>query len=145
MKNKILLFLLLFGAGNVAAENRYFAVTKALNTTSGVTSVVIAMAKYETDCAPLRDGMIEGYQKSNEAMQIISAECLSDLPSEYMRAFRNKPIPGVMYIAYTETIWPFRILMYGVDKSWFSDQGCSVVANYYQSIDKNARCIYGEK
>ncbi len=144
-KISILLLLSFFCVGNVLAEDRYFAVTKVLNTTNDVKTVTIVMTNDKKDCISLLNGAIEGNNKFKELMKVISSECLDRLPPEYLRAFNNKPIRGVMYVAYTNIVWPSRVLMYGIDESWLSDQGCSLLADNYKSFDKNAHCVYAEK
>ncbi len=144
-KISILLFLSFFFSEGALAEDRYFAVTKVSNSTNGITSVTIVMANDKKDCRSLLDGAIEGNKQFGEVMRIVSSECLVKLPENYLRSFNNKSIRGVLYVAYINIIWPSRVLMYGLDESWLSGQGCASFAEAYKSIDKNVRCVYGAK
>lgn len=132
------------GAWRSSDKKSYFAITEVLNTSNNVISVTIFMTDNKNDCESLLQGTIDGNVNA-DYMKINNSACVTKLPNDYAKAFENEPINDVLYIAYKNLIWPSRILMKGIDASWLSEEGCKIMIKTYQSIDKNAYCVYGIK
>lgn len=144
MKKPIILLILTFlCGGNALAKDKYFSLVKVLNTTNGITTATVTLTESKKTCSTHLKGAAEGNKEFGGLMKTITSKCIRKLTPEYLKAFNNKTIKNVMYISYTNIIWPSRVIMYGIEKSWLSKQGCSIIVKNYKSIDKNAICIYG--
>jgi hypothetical protein len=142
------MFIVLFLVGslyNLLAENKeYYSIVKVLNKLNGITSVSISKTTSKTDCETLLQGFLKGNSKFKDA-KVLHSGCTNKLPFEYNKSFNNQPINDAMYVGYINFIWPSRVIMYGMDKSWLTDRGCSFLVDQYNKKDAKAFCIYDEK
>ena len=122
-----------------------FAIVQVVNTASGLRMVSITGVPDETACEELLSGTTE--DDFGGTISIERAECVNELPADYMQAVMNEPIPDVIIISYEITRdgrqWPARHLFYGVAEPFQSERGCNALAAPYRQFSDDLRCING--
>lgn len=142
MINKIIIYIMFFISVNVIAETNYFY-SAIKSKSNGIISVYITKRIGMDGClAQLKHD--ENTYKAIPGIQILSAKCIKEtqLPSDYNNAFNMKKISKSMYIAFKNEIWQTRTIMYNLDKTWLTKQGCNYVVKNYKKIDSDAICIF---
>lgn len=144
IKSSILFLLIAFFSTICVAEDiDYYSTLKTQNTVNGIVSVYI-MKRIGSDGCKTQLESDKKFQSSISGLKIISAECIkeSNLAGDYLKAFNMKPISRAMYIAFKNEIWSTRVIMYNVDSSWLTQQGCDYLLQSYKKFDSQASCVF---
>ena len=122
-----------------------FAIIQVANATSGLRMVHITGVPDQAACEEILSGAREN--DFGGTILVERAECVNDLPADYVQALLNKPIPDTMIVSYQVTFdqseFPVRHLFYGVAKNYQSPEGCKALMANYRRFSTNIRCING--
>ena len=132
-KKIIITFILLIAINAIAETNYFYSVIKSKS--NGIVSSYI-MKRIGIDGCLAQLKHDENTYKDNNGITILSAKCIKEiqLPNDYKNAFNLKPISKSMYIAFKTEVWQTRTIMYNLDKTWLTKEGCNYIVKNYKKV-----------
>ena len=141
MVSKYLIIYFIF-ISSLCANNEYFAITEAYNTSTHIKSTTIVITENMDICQSNLKGMKKAVIKD---IKIINSKCYHKLPKKYKPILKYKPLKNTIYVSYTNVIWKTYSILSNISKEWLSKEGCSSLINFYEQNFINVKCIYYKK